>query len=150
MFFSTFGHLIYLFFGQVALGHSKRTALVFIPRLMLLGIQLAFNNARAGFEALIDHQSEFVRTPKSGEQNAEKNAEKSVRQTISVTSSSSGYRAIVPNSSVIELFVAITYSIVFIWAMANEVWVMMPFLLVLIVGFFTTAVDSIKHKLKPD
>lgn len=144
--FSSFGHLIYLFFGQVALGHSKLTALVFIPRLMLLGIQLAFNNARAGFEALVNHQSEFVRTPKSGEQSVDQ----SVRHTAHKIPLPSGYRSIVPNSSVIELFVAITYSIVLLWAMTNEVWIMMPFLLVLIVGFFTTALDSIKHKLKPN
>jgi hypothetical protein len=34
---------------------------------MLLGIQLAFNHARAAAETLSGHESEFIRTSKSGE-----------------------------------------------------------------------------------
>lgn len=41
-------------------------ALPFIPLFMALGIGMTVNNARAVIEALLGHQSEFVRTPKYG------------------------------------------------------------------------------------
>jgi hypothetical protein len=39
---------------------------MYLPFLMSLGIGLSINNARAVLEALINHQSEFKRTPKHG------------------------------------------------------------------------------------
>lgn len=140
--FSTGGHLIYLFFGQVALERSKLTALYFVPRLMLLGIQLAFNNARAGLEAIRGEESEFVRTPKSGEQTS-KRLTKDKKQT-------ERYYAKVPNSAIIELIVAATYGVVLAWALINQVWIMVPFLALLIIGFFTTAIDTLSNRFRPE
>ena len=45
---SSGGHLVYLYYGQVALGYKKSLAFVRLPRLLMLGIQLSINNARAG------------------------------------------------------------------------------------------------------
>ncbi len=41
--------------------------LVYVPSLMAVGIGLSVNNARAVLEAVFNHQSEFVRTPKYGD-----------------------------------------------------------------------------------
>ena len=43
----------------------RRIALM--PALMFIGVGLAVSNTKAIFQALIGHESEFVRTPKSGE-----------------------------------------------------------------------------------
>jgi hypothetical protein len=40
--------------------------LLFLPCLLALGIGLSLNNARAVLEAMINHQSDFTRTPKYG------------------------------------------------------------------------------------
>ena len=40
--------------------------ILFLPCLLALGIGLSLNNARAVLEALINHKSDFTRTPKYG------------------------------------------------------------------------------------
>src|SRR5207302_6910781 len=40
--------------------------LLFLPCLLALGIGLSLNNARAVLEAMINHKSDFTRTPKYG------------------------------------------------------------------------------------
>lgn len=130
---SSGGHLVYLFFGQVALGHSKSAALIKIPSLMLLGIQLAINNARAGLEAIMGKESEFVRTPKSGELEQHDD-----------TVSNSLYKAVKPKGAFFELLIASIYCVVFFWAVYFQHWFMLPFILLLAVGFMTTAFDSMR------
>ena len=152
------GHLVYLFFGQVALGRSKTKALLYIPRLMLLGIQLAFNNARAALEAIAGHQSEFVRTPKSGERETQveqpvlliNNSDEKPEQALDALDASAAYIATVPNSVWVELLAALTYTIVMGWALVNEVWVMVPYMLLLIFGFLSTAVDGMRSRVTPE
>lgn len=145
--FSSGGHLVYFYFGQVALGRSKLQALQNIPRMLLLGIQLAFNNAKAATEALIGYQSEFVRTPKVGACEIEFAAENIVRQQKTTSGSGVGfYKAISPNGGVVEILLGIIYLLVFIWGIRNEQWFMLPFLLLLVVGFFTTALSTLKNQ----
>lgn len=136
---ATGGHLIYLYFGQVALKHSKRRALSHIPGLMLVGIQLAFNNARAGLEALRGQQSEFVRTPKSGEK-------ASREKTHTLTISQQFYQVVLPKSAAIEFLLSLVYCVVLAWAVFNQIWFMTPFLMLLIIGFMTTAVSNLRHQ----
>jgi cellulose synthase/poly-beta-1,6-N-acetylglucosamine synthase-like glycosyltransferase len=64
LFFSTVS--VVLFYGSAVwyLDKSRRSRLLHLPLVMGLGIGLAFSNARAVFEALIGHKSDFVRTPK--------------------------------------------------------------------------------------
>lgn len=129
------GHLIYLIFGQVALGHSKLKALLNSPRLLLLGIQLAVNNARAAAEALLGQKSEFVRTPKSGDCNKE--IKQKPRKALRL------YNAVAPKGMFFELLFAIVYTLVLFWAFAHEIWFMLPFLLLLIVGFANNAIGAV-------
>jgi cellulose synthase/poly-beta-1,6-N-acetylglucosamine synthase-like glycosyltransferase len=64
LFFSTIS--VILFYGTAVwyLDEKPSFRLVHLPLVMSLGIGLAFSNARAVIEALIGHQTEFVRTPK--------------------------------------------------------------------------------------
>jgi len=133
---SSASHLIYLFFGQVALGHSKIAAMFKLPRLLLIGIQLAYNNAKAGIEALRGQESEFVRTPKSGEL---------LNNTTTATATPLGlsfYQAVTPKGVGFELMIASVFCMVAIWASANQVWLMLPVLVFLICGFTATAAES--------
>jgi len=152
---SSGGHLVYLFYGQVALGLSKRFALWHLPWLLVLGVQLAFNNARAGLEALTDSQSEFVRTPKSGEldeavitqQTAQPRTQQTQASTQQKNAPKTFYKARVPKTQLGEMCVAAIYACVFVWSLINQVWFTLPFLLVLIVGFSGVAFGQFTHML---
>ena len=50
--------------SQHAVGRSRLATVLQIPMLMSLGIGVAINNARGCLEALIGHESPFIRTPK--------------------------------------------------------------------------------------
>lgn len=115
-------HLIYLVFGQVALGESFLKASLKMPELFILGIRLAVNNARAAGEALLGRQSEFVRTPKSGDKGG-------------LGAIARGYRAVKPKGIGVDLVLAFIYVLVLAWAMINGIWLMLPFLILIIFGF---------------
>lgn len=136
---STGGHLIYLVFGQVALGRSLLQALKNTPRLILLGIQLSINNARAALEAIAGHQSEFVRTPKSGDLKSSADiSHESATQRL--------YQAVRPKGATLELLLAGVYACVLLWAVINGLWFMLPFILLLTVGYSATAITSWQNR----
>ncbi|WP_085298224.1 glycosyltransferase [Cognaticolwellia mytili] len=139
---SSGGHLIYLYWGQIALNRSKSRALIKVPNLVMLGIQLAINNSKAGLEALLRRESEFVRTPKTGElQNETKvgiDNSASAVSPISVTR----YKSAAPKGAIFEFLIAGIYAIVLLWAVSHQHWFMLPFLLLLTVGFVTSAAHS--------
>ncbi|RLV61152.1 glycosyltransferase [Parashewanella curva] len=134
---SSGGHLAYLFFGQVVLGRSKSRAFLKLPSLMVLGILLAINNSKAGLEGLFGMRSEFVRTPKTGELGNEVDSSQ-----VKVKAEKKQYRAIAPKGALFELAIALVYSTVFLWAVGQGHWFMLPFLLLLAVGFVLSALHS--------
>ncbi|RYV04060.1 cellulose synthase [Shewanella sp. OPT22] len=134
---SSGGHLAYLYFGQVVLNRSKSRAFVKLPSLMILGIQLAINNSKAGIEGLLGKRSEFVRTPKTGELE-----NKLTQSEVQTKPEKKQYRAIPPRGAFFEVAIAVVYSIVFLWAMAQGHWFMLPFLLLLAIGFVLSALHS--------
>jgi cellulose synthase/poly-beta-1,6-N-acetylglucosamine synthase-like glycosyltransferase len=133
---SSGGHLIYLYWGQVALGRSKHRALVKVPNLVMLGIQLAINNSKAGLEALMGRESEFVRTPKTGEQQDAPQFGNPLPAKIT------RYKAAAPKGAIFEFVIAGVYAIVLLWAVSHQHWFMLPFLLLLTIGFVTSAIHS--------
>jgi hypothetical protein len=133
---SSGGHLIYLYWGQIALGRSKSRAFIKLPSLMMLGIQLAINNSKAGLEALLKRESEFVRTPKTGELQNEKQTPMVIPPSIM------RYKAVAPKGAIFECIVAGVYAIVLMWAANHQHWFMLPFLLLLTIGFVTSAIHS--------
>jgi len=142
---SSGGHIAYLYFGQIVLGRSKSRAFLKLPNLVLLGIQLAINNSKAGFEALLRRQSEFVRTPKTGE--LEKTSSSTVTEKIVIKETASDkkqhYKPLAPTGAIFEFLIAAIYSAVLIWAIKQEHWFMLPFLSLLTVGFVMAAINSL-------
>ncbi len=57
--------------SQYELSGSWRDTLKYLPFLMALGVGMCVSNAKAVIEALLGHQSEFVRTPKFGAGNTD-------------------------------------------------------------------------------
>lgn len=139
LFLASGGHLVYLVFGQVALKRSLRTTLLNIPRLMLLGIQLAFNNARAAAEALLGHESEFIRTPKSGELAASSD-KPTLRHHL--------YQPVASKGAVIEILLSGIYSLVFVWSLFAKMWLVSPFLLLLAIGFMDVAIRNFSGQMR--
>ncbi|UTW46679.1 glycosyltransferase [bacterium SCSIO 12696] len=130
---STGGHLAYFLFGQVVLGRSPWFAISKAPAMLLLGIQLSFNNARAAAEALLNQRSPFVRTPKEGD--GESTTGDNVKKR---------YRAVMPKGTAMELLLGVVYGGVLVWALAQQLWLALPFLLLLHIGFLSTAISSIR------
>jgi len=58
----------FYFCPQVALHAKWWKRILLMPLMMAVGIGLCVNNARAVLEAIFNHKSEFVRTPKAGVQ----------------------------------------------------------------------------------
>lgn len=133
---SSGGHLIYLYWGQIALGRSKARAFIKIPSLVLLGIQLAINNSKAGLEALLGRESEFVRTPKTGEQQSAGN------NLATLMGKTAAYKADAPKGAIFEIVVAAIYALVLLWAIGQQHWFMLPFIVLLTLGFATAAIHS--------
>ena len=130
---SSGSHLLYLYFGQVALNKSKRNAFAQLPWLLLLGINLAFNNARAALEALRGQESEFVRTPKNGELQ--------VGSYLQLPAKEKAYKTILPNERGFQLLTAGVFIFAAGWVVQVENWYMLPFLLLLAIGFSLSAID---------
>ncbi len=139
---SSGGHIAYLYFGQVVLGRSKSRALLKLPNLVLLGIQLAINNSKAGFEALIGKQSEFVRTPKTGELEKLSSAKVATNKTTSLLGQSRLYKPLAPKGAIFEFLIATIYSLVLLWAINHQHWFMLPFITLLTIGFVMSAFNS--------
>ena len=131
---SSCGHIVYLVFGQYALNRPMKKAFLNIPGLLLLGIQISFNNARAGIEALIGHKTEFVRTPKSGELNASDNKEK--------MHAIPRYKAVAPRGAIIEFMLSGVFFGLLVWCIDKEIWFMLPFMMFLIFGYASTSISS--------
>jgi cellulose synthase/poly-beta-1,6-N-acetylglucosamine synthase-like glycosyltransferase len=131
---SSCGHIIYLVFGQYALGRPMKKAFLNIPGLLLLGIQISFNNARAGIEALLGHKTEFVRTPKSGELNLidDKKKIKAIPR----------YKAVAPRGAMIEFTLSGVFFAMLVWCIDKEIWFMLPFMVFLIFGYASTSISS--------
>ena len=135
---SSGSHLLYLYFGQVALKKSKQNALAQLPWLLLLGINLAFNNARAALEALRGQESEFVRTPKNGELQ--------IGSQLQVPAAEKAYRTILPNERGFQLLTSAVFIFAAGWVVQVGNWYMLPFLLLLAIGFSLSAIDLPNNK----
>lgn len=137
---SSGGHIAYLYFGQIVLGRSKIHALTKIPNLVLLGIQLAINNSKAGFEALLGKKSEFVRTPKTGES---QNSFQTNTEHLSVTENKKQhYKPLAPKGALFEFLISAIYTVVLLWAISHQHWFILPFIALLSLGFIMSAINS--------
>ena len=107
------------------------TRVKYLPFLMSIGIGLAVNNTRAVFEALLNKQTEFARTPKYRvESQGDDWVGKKYRQSVVV-------------QPIIELALGLYFTATVFYALANGLFATVPFLVLFQVGFLYTGLLSI-------
>src|SRR6266536_3499879 len=104
--------------------------IMLLPCLLALGIGLSLNNARAVLEALINHKSDFTRTPKYG---IERKSQKW---------RSCKYRPLKSALPLAELAFAIYFSYFVVFAIVHGQFLSVPFLLMFQGGFLYVCVSS--------
>jgi len=105
--------------------------ILFLPCLLALGIGLSLNNARAVLEALINHKSDFTRTPKYGIERK------------SQPWRSCKYRPLKSALPLAELAFAIYFSYFVVFAVVHGQFLSVPFLLMFQAGFFYVCFSSL-------
>jgi len=103
----------------------------YLPFLMSIGIGLSINNSRAVFEAIFNKQSEFARTPKYRiEGSADEWIGKKYHQTVAI-------------QPLIELALGLYFTATVFYALANQIYGTLPFLMLFQIGFLYTGLVSI-------
>jgi len=107
------------------------TRIKYLPFLMSIGIGLSINNSRAVFEALFNRESEFARTPKYRiEGSADEWVGKKYHTTVAI-------------QPLIELALGLYFTATVFYALANQIYGTVPFLVLFQIGFLYTGVVSI-------
>jgi cellulose synthase/poly-beta-1,6-N-acetylglucosamine synthase-like glycosyltransferase len=115
-----------------------KARLKYLPFLMSIGIGLAVNNTRAVIEALMGTETEFARTPKYGiEQATDDWVGKKYRQSTVV-------------QPMIELALGLYFTATVFYALANEIYGTLPFLVLFQVGFLYTGLVSLVQQYAGD
>ncbi len=108
-----------------------RQRLRYLPFLMSIGIGLCVNNTRAVLEAIFGKQSEFARTPKYGiERSGDEWAGKKYHQSVGV-------------QPLVELALGLYFTGTVFYALSNQIYGTLPFLMLFQVGFLYTGLLSI-------
>jgi cellulose synthase/poly-beta-1,6-N-acetylglucosamine synthase-like glycosyltransferase len=114
------------------------TRIKYLPFLMSIGIGLSINNTRAVFEALLNKQSEFARTPKYHIEGASDEwIGKKYHQSVAV-------------QPLIELALGLYFTATVFYALANQIYGTLPFLVLFQVGFLYTGLLSIVQQYAGD
>src|SRR6202451_1711513 len=106
-------------------------SLLYLPFLMALGIGLTVTNTRAVLEALLGKKSEFARTPKY---HVESKQDK-VR--------ANNYRRGLGWVPWVELLIGCYFAITVYYAIDNENYITVPFLILFVVGYWYTGLMSL-------
>jgi hypothetical protein len=93
--------------------------LIYVPLMMAVGVGLSVNNARAVLEAVFNHKSDFIRTPKYGIAERGRNTYRNLRGLIPL----------------VEVGLAIYFSFLLGQAIGHDEWSVIPFVLVIAGGF---------------
>jgi hypothetical protein len=110
----------------------------YLPFLMSVGIGLAINNTKAVFEALLNKESEFARTPKYGiEVQADEWIGKKYRQSFLL-------------QPLIELALGLYFTATVFYALANGIYGTLPFLVLFQIGFLYVGLLSIFQQFASD
>jgi cellulose synthase/poly-beta-1,6-N-acetylglucosamine synthase-like glycosyltransferase len=130
-FAATFSFCNFYMVCQREIHTDWRTRLRYVPFLMSVGIGLSVNNTRAVFEALFNKQSEFARTPKYRiEGDSDEWLGKKYHQSVAV-------------QPLIELALGLYFTATVFYALANQIYGTLPFLVLFQVGFLYTGLLSI-------
>src|SRR3954471_2359224 len=108
-----------------------RQRLKYLPFLMSIGIGLCVNNTRAVLEAIFNKQSDFARTPKYGiERDSDEWVGKKYHQSVGV-------------QPIIELALGLYFTATVFYALVNQIYATLPFLMLFQIGFLYTGLLSI-------
>ena len=107
-------------------------ALLYLPFLMALGIGLTITNTKAVLEALIGQQSPFARTPKYGVETK--------KHKLGVKSK---YRRRLGWIPWVELLIGSYFALTVYYALDNENYITVPFLLLFVIGYWYTGLMSL-------
>jgi cellulose synthase/poly-beta-1,6-N-acetylglucosamine synthase-like glycosyltransferase len=112
--------------------------LKYLPFLMSIGIGLCVNNTRAVLEALFGKPSEFTRTPKYGiERQSDEWAGKKYHQSVGI-------------QPIIELALGLYFTATVFYALTNQIYGTVPFLMLFQIGFLYTGLLSIFQQFAGD
>ncbi len=115
-----------------------KSRLKYLPFLMSIGIGLCVNNTRAVLEALFHKESEFARTPKYGiERDSDEWAGKKYHQTVGV-------------QALIELALGLYFTGTVFYALINQIYGTLPFLMLFQIGFLYTGLLPILQQFTGD
>ena len=119
--------------AQIELHAQWWKRLLYLPLMMAVGVGLSLNNARAVLEALFNHESEFIRTPKAGTQ---------PHGAAPVTSPYRPLHSLIP---IFEIAFGLYFSYIMFDALYREQWLSAVFVLIFQVGFLYVGVMSLVH-----
>ncbi len=131
---ATFSFIAFYISSQREIGRDWKKTLKWMPLLLSLGIGLSLNNVHAVLEALTNRESEFTRTPKfgiaggGGEWKSKK------------------YRTPGNFSLTAEILLAAYFLGAIVFAIKENYWVGIPFLLIFFNGFAYTASMSLAFR----
>ena len=139
-FFASCSVIIFYTVAQKAL-HPKTwlKEILYLPLLLALGIGMAVNNAKAVLEAIVGHETGFVRTPKYGIEGQKKMEIKKSR-----------YKALKSLTPVFELMFGLFFAYVVLDAAWMGNWPSAILLLPFPIGFFYTSMSSLKQMVSFD
>jgi hypothetical protein len=105
---------------------------------MSIGIGLCINNTRAVVEALLNKHTEFARTPKYRiEGDSDEWVGKRYRQSVAV-------------QPLVELALGLYFTMTVFYALANQIYGTVPFLVLFQIGFLYTGLVSIVQQYAED
>jgi cellulose synthase/poly-beta-1,6-N-acetylglucosamine synthase-like glycosyltransferase len=137
-FAATFSVCNFYMICQREIHRDWRARIKYLPVLMSIGIGLSINNTRAVFEALLNKQTDFHRTPKYRiEGDADEWVGKKYRQSVAV-------------QPFIELALGLYFTWTVFYAIANQIYGTLPFLFLFQIGFLYTGLLSIVQQYADD
>jgi len=137
-FAATFSVCNFYMVCQREIHRDWRARIKYLPFLMSIGIGLSINNTRAVFEALFNRQSEFMRTPKYRiEGETDEWVSKKYRQSVAV-------------QPLIELALGLYFTFTVFYALTNQIYGTVPFLVLFQIGFLYTGLVSIVQQYAGD
>jgi hypothetical protein len=137
-FAATFSFCNFYMVCQREIHTDWRARLKYVPFLMSVGIGLSVNNTRAVLEALFNKQSEFARTPKYRiEADSDEWVGKRYRQSVAV-------------QPLVELGLGLYFTATVFYALANQIYGTVPFLILFQVGFLYTGLLSVVQQYTGD
>ncbi len=117
--------------AQIELHDHWWKKLLYLPVLMAVGIGLSLNNARAVLEAIFNHESEFVRTPKFGVLKSKGSWAGSKYR---------AWRGLIPY---LEIGFGVYFTLLLLQAIDRAQWASLPFITIFAIGFLYVGLMSL-------